>query len=108
MATVEEVVIAINLRFKEKVSPEGVEVVESYLKSLHKAETLKTTIKSNMNNDERQVYELVVKQIMDKLYSDYIINHSPQLYNELTQVNIQGFINHSAYKMLREILRAAA
>ena len=108
MATVEEVVIAINLRFKERVSPEGVTVVENYLQALQKDSDLKTTIKNNLNQDERQVYDLVIKGIMDKLYTDYIINHSPQHYRELTQENIQGFINQSAYKMLREILRAAA
>jgi len=108
MATVEEVVIAINLRFKERVSPEGVSVVENYLQALQKNNDLKTTIKNNLTQDERQVYDLVIKSIMDKLYTDYIINHSPQHYVELTQENIQGFINQSAYKMLREILRSAA
>ena len=108
MATVEEVVIAINLRFKERVSPEGVSVVENYLQALQKDNDLKTTIKNNLTQDERQVYDLVIKGIMDKLYTDYIINHSPQHYGELTQENVQGFINQSAYKMLREILRTAA
>jgi len=108
MATVEAVVIAINLRFKERVSPEGVTVVENYLQDLQKDIDLKTTIKNNLTQDERQVYELVIKDIMDKLYTNYIINHSPQHYGELTQENIQGFINQSAYKMLREILRTAA
>jgi type I restriction enzyme R subunit len=107
MATVEEVVIAINLRFKERVSPEGVTVVENYLQALQKDDDLKTTIKNNLTQDERQVYDLVIKGIMDKLYTDYIINHSPQHYSELTKDNIQGFINQSAYKMLREIMRAA-
>lgn len=113
MATVEEVVIAINLRFKERVSPEGVSVVENYLQTLQKVDDkqvadLRATIKNNLTQDERQVYDLVIKGIMDKLYTDYIINHSPQNYTELTQENVQGFINHSAYKMLREIMRAAA
>ncbi len=108
MATVEEVVIAINLRFKERVSPEGVAVVENYLQALQKDNDLKTTIKNNLTQDERQVYDLVIRGIMDKLYTNYIINHSPQHYIELTQENIQGFINQSAYKMLREILRTAA
>ena len=36
MATVEEVVIAINLRFKNRISPEGVSVVENYLQALQK------------------------------------------------------------------------
>lgn len=107
MATVEEVVIAINLRFKERVSPEGVSVVENYLQALQKDDDLKTTIKNNLTQDERQVYDLVIKGIMDKLYTDYIINHSPQHYGELTKDNIQGFINQSAYRMLREIMRAA-
>jgi hypothetical protein len=112
MATIEEVVIAINLRFKERVSAEGVSVVENYLQTLQKVDDkqvadLRATIKNNLTQDERQVYDLVIKGIMDKLYTDYIINHSPQNYTELTQENVQGFINHSAYKMLREILRAA-
>ena len=107
MATVEEVVIAINLRFKERISPEGVTVVENYLQTLKNDNNLKTTIKNNLTQDERQVYDLVIKGIMDKLYTDYIINHSPKHYGELTQENIQGFINQSAYKMMREILRAA-
>ena len=113
MATVEEVVIAINLRFKERVSPEGVSVVENYLQTLQKVDNkqvadLRATIKNNLTQDERQVYDLVIKGIMDKLYTDYIINNSPQNYTELTQENVQGFINHSAYKRLREIMRAAA
>jgi hypothetical protein len=99
MATVEEVVIATNLRFKERVSPEGVTVVENYLQILQKVDDkqvsdLRATIKNNLPQDERQVYDLVIKDIMDKLYTDYIINHSPQNYNELTQENVQGFINH--------------
>lgn len=108
MTTVEEVVIAINLRFKERVSPEGVTVVENYLQAIQQDTAVKTAIKNNLTGDERQVYDLVIKGIMDKLYTDYIINHSPQNYTELTQENVQGFINHSAYKMLREIMRTAA
>jgi len=108
MATVEEVVIAINLRFKERVSPEGVAVVENYLQSLQKADDLKATIKNNISQDEKQVYNLVIRSMMDKLYTDYIINHSPEHYTELTNDNIQGFINQSAYRMLRENLRTSA
>jgi type I restriction enzyme R subunit len=107
MATVEEVVIAINLRFNERVSSEGVAVVGNYLQSLQEDNTVKTAIINNLEGDERQVYDLVIKGIMDKLYTDYIIEHSPQSYNELTQLNIQSFINHSAYKMMRETLSAA-
>jgi len=62
---------------------------------------------SALAQDERQVYDLVIKGIMDKLYTDYIINHSPEHYTELTNDNIQGFINQSAYRMLRENLRAS-
>jgi len=51
---------------------------------------------SALAQDERQVYDLVIKGIMDKLYTDYIINHSPEHYTELTKDNIQGFINQSA------------
>ena len=108
MATVEEVVIAINLRFKERVSPEGVYVVGNYLQALQKEEKLKTNIKNTLNQDEQQVYKLVIKEMLDKLYIDFIINNSPQHFPELTQENIQGFINQSAYRMLREILRTAA
>jgi len=108
LATVEEVVIAINLRFKERVSPEGVTVVENYLKDLQNESELKTTIKNNITQEERQVYDLIIKGMMDKLYTDFIINHSPQHYVELTQENVQGFINQSAYKMLRESIRTAA
>ncbi len=108
MATVEEVVIAINLRFQGRVTPEGAKVAENYLQALQKEEGLKATIKNNMSQDERQVYDLVIKGIMDRLYTDYIINHSPEHYTELTQDNIQGYINQSAYKMLRENLRTPA
>jgi type I restriction enzyme R subunit len=108
LSTVEEVVIAINLRFKERVSPEGVTVVENYLQAIQKDNDLKTTIKNNLTQNEKQVYDLVIKNIMDKLFTNYIIHNSPQHYSELTQENIQGFINQSAYKMLREILKAAA
>ncbi len=61
-----------------------------------------------MSQDETQVYDLVIKNIMDRLYMDYIINHSPEHYGELTQENIQGYINQSAYRMLRESLRLSA
>lgn len=108
MATVEEVIIAINLRFRESVSPEGVEVVEGYLHSLQQDAGLKTTIKNNLTQDEGQVYELVIKSIMDNLYTEYIINHLPQSYSELTHDNIKGFVNRSAYKMMREVMRTAA
>ncbi|MCK9640888.1 MAG: DEAD/DEAH box helicase family protein [Prolixibacteraceae bacterium] len=108
MVTVQEVVMAINLQFKSRVSPESVAVVENYLQALQKENDLKTTIKNNLNQDEKQVYDLVIKGMMDKLYMDYIINNSPQNYGELTQENIQGFINLSAYKMLREIMKSAA
>lgn len=108
MATVEEVVIAINLQFKEKVSPEGVKVVEGYLHSLQQDADLKTTIKNNLAQDERQVYDLVIKSKLNNLYKDYIIHHSPRHYSELTKDNIQGFINQSAYRMMREVVRASA
>jgi len=107
MATVEEVVIAINLRFQGRVSPEGAKVAENYLHSLQKEESLKATIKNNMSQDEKQVYDLVIKGIMDKLYTDYVINHSPELYGELTKDNIQGFVNLSAYRMLRGNLKTS-
>ena len=61
-----------------------------------------------MAQDERQVYDLVIKNIMDKLYTDYNINHSPEHYSELTKDNIQGFINQGAYRILRENLRVSA
>jgi type I restriction enzyme R subunit len=108
MATVEEVVLVINLRFRERVSPEGVTVVENYLQALQKDNELKITIKNNLTQDERQVYDLVIKGIMDKLYTDFIINHSPKHYGELTQENIQGFVNQSAYRLMRETVRMAA
>lgn len=108
LATVEEIVIAINLRFKEKISPEGIEIVEGYLKSLHQETDLKTTIKNNLKKDEKQVYDLVVKSVMDRIYTDYIIDKSPEHYTELTEDNIQSFVNQGAYKMLREMLRSAA
>jgi type I restriction enzyme R subunit len=108
MATVEEVVIAINLRFHGRVSPAGTKVAENYLVTLQQEVGLKTTIKNNMTQDERQVYDLVIKNIMDKLYTDYIINNSPEHYSELTQENIQSYINESAYKMLRANLKISA
>lgn len=107
VATVEEIVIAINLRFKERVSPEGVKVIEGYLQSLHKEDELKTTIKNNLNKDERQVYELVVKGMLERIYMDYLVEKSPEHFEELAEENIQSFINQGAYKMLREIARAA-
>ncbi len=100
--------MAINLRFKSRVSSEGVTVVENYLNALQKEDELKITIKNNLSQDEKQVYVLVIKGIMDKLYMDYIINNSPANYTELTQENIQGFIKQSAYKMLREIMKPLA
>jgi hypothetical protein len=108
MATVEEVVIAINLRFRENVSPEGTAVVVNYLQTLQREDSLKSTIKNNIAQDERQVFDLVIKNIMDKLYTDFIISNSPEHYSELTQDNIQGFVNQSAYRMLRENLRTSA
>lgn len=107
MATVEEVVTAINLRFNQSFSPESVQVVENYLEDLQKNNDLKITIKNNLPLDEQQVYATVVKPIMDKLYVDYIFTHSPQNYSELTQEKIQEFINHNAYRMLRAMMRAA-
>lgn len=53
MATVEEVVIAINLRFRENVSPEGAAVVENYLQTLQREDSLKSTIKNNIAQDEK-------------------------------------------------------
>ena len=108
MATVEEVVIAINLRFKERVSPDGVAVVENYLQTLQKEDRLKSIIKNSLARDETQVYDLVIKNIIDKLYTDYIINHPPGHYSELTKDNIKGFINQGAYRVLRENLRVSA
>jgi len=109
LSTVEEVVTAINLRFKGRVSTEGVTVVENYLQVLQKEDdmgvaNLRATISNNLTQDERQVYDLVIKGMMDKIYTDYIIQNSPQNYGELTQDNVQGFINQSAYKMLRGML----
>lgn len=107
MATVEEVVIAINLRFQDRVTPEGAKVAQNYLQALQKEDGLKATIRNNMSQDERQVYDLVIKDIMDRLYTDYIINHSPEHYGELTQENIQGYVNQTAYRMIRESLKAS-
>jgi type I restriction enzyme, R subunit len=106
LATVEEVVVAINLRFRDKVSPGALDVVESYMKSLHQQADLRSTIINNIHQDEKQVYDLVIKSIMDKLYTDYIINASPDHYGELTQQNVQSLINQSAYRMLKEVLRS--
>jgi type I restriction enzyme R subunit len=105
MATVEEVVRAINLKFKEKVSPQGAAVVEEFMQAVTNDEALKTTIRNNLSNDERTVYETIVKMTMERLFTEYIINNSPENYEELTQESIMPFISQSAYKMLREMVK---
>ena len=42
---------------------------------------------------------------MYRLYTDYVINNSPALYEELAEDYIQNFISQSAYKMMKEVVR---
>jgi type I restriction enzyme R subunit len=101
LATVSEIIQHINMRFKEKVSKEGVEVVDSYIRIVANDDRLRQTIINNLKQDEKQLYELVVKKMMDDYYSDFILNNHPKLYSQLTLPAIQDFINYTTYRMIK-------
>lgn len=105
MATVEEVVAAINLRFREKVSEEGIQIIDTYVQSVVNNERIRNTIKNNIQQDSKQLYDLVIKSMMDEYYSNYIIDNSPHLYASLTKDEVQNYINYTTFKMMQETLR---
>ena len=104
MATVGEVVAAINLKFRKKVSDEGIQIVDSYIQSVTSNERIRDTIKNNIQQDDKQLYDLVIKSMMDEYYSNYLINNSPHLYAKLSVDEIQNYINYTTFKMMKESL----
>lgn len=107
LATVEEVVSAINLRFRTKVSEEGIQIIDSYIEAVTTNERIRNTIKNSINQDDRQLYDLVVKSMMTDYYSKHIINNAPHLYSRLTTDEIQNYINYTTYRMMKESLRTS-
>ncbi|MFK7980332.1 MAG: DEAD/DEAH box helicase family protein [Saprospiraceae bacterium] len=105
LATVEEVVEVINLRFHERFSNEGAEVVEGYVNEIAINQVLKATIRSNMNKDMDEVYNRIIKDEMLKLFAGYIIKTNPKTYQELMDEQVKAFVNKTAYRMLNEMVR---
>ena len=105
LATVEEVVEVINLRFYERFSDEGAEVVEGYVNEISINQVLKAIIRSNMDKDMDEVYNRIIKDEMLKLFAGYIIKTNPKTYQELMDEQVKAFVNKTAYRMLNEVVR---
>ncbi len=101
MATVAEVVEIINLRFQEKVSPEGAEVIEGYAESMALNEELAADIRGNADKNAAELYEKIIKDKLVKYYTDYIIKHNPLKYTELTDERVLSLVSKATYQMLR-------
>lgn len=101
MATVAEVVEIINLRFNEKVSPEGAEVIEGYADSMALNEELAADIRNNASKNATELYEKIIKDKLVKYFTDYIIKNNPQKYTELTDERVMSLVSKATYQMLR-------
>lgn len=105
--TVQEVIEEINLQFRSMIGDEGVEVVGDFLQDVASDEILTKIIVNNRNKDSEKVYNEIVKEQLTNKLVDKIMSKSPEKYGEIMNEDVLGYINRTAYNILRNIANAA-
>ncbi len=106
LATVEEIVAAINEKFRQAISPEDADTVEHYLHEVSKDDELIMDVRSNLDADPDVVYEQILKDKLSRRYTDYVIKHAADRYVNLNEEDLLGFVQRNAYQLLRQTARS--
>ncbi len=106
MATVEEVVAAINEKFRDTISPEDAAVVEHYLNEVQQDEELIMDVHSNLDDDPTVVFEEIIKDKLFRRYADFVIDHAAERYESLQEEDLLNFVRTNAYQLLRQAARS--
>ena len=106
LATVEEIVAAINEKFRQAISPEDADMVEHYLHEVSEDDELIMDVRSNLDADPDVVYEQILKDKLRRRYTDYVINHAADRYENLNEEDLLGFVQRNAYQLLRQAARS--
>ena len=106
MATVEEIVAAINDKFQHAITPEDAAVVEHYLEDVQKDDELIRDVHSNLDDNPAVVFEEILKDKLFRRYTDFIIKHAAERYETLQNEDLLDFIQTNAYQLLRQVARS--
>ena len=106
LATVEEIVSAVNERFRQAISPEDINTVEHYLHEVSEDEELIMDVHSNLDADPDVIYDQILKDKLSGRYTDYVINHAADRYENLNEEDLLGFVQRNAYQLLRQAARS--
>lgn len=106
LATVREIVEAINERFAELISVEDSQLLEQYLQGVVNDEELLADVWSNLDNDREVVYTDILEPKMRQCYSAFVINHAAERYLVLMNEEMLRFVNKGAYEVLRQMARS--
>ncbi|MFV9614358.1 MAG: type I restriction enzyme subunit R domain-containing protein [Gammaproteobacteria bacterium] len=102
LATVEEIVAAINEKFRQAISPEDANTVEHYLHEVSQDDELIMDVRSNLDADSDVVYDQILKGKLSRRYTDYVIKHAADRYENLNEEDLLGFVQRNAYQLLRQ------
>jgi type I restriction enzyme R subunit len=106
MATVEEVVDAINRKFGDAISPEDAAVVEHYLNEVQQDDELIMDVHSNLDDDPAIVFEQIIKDKLFRRYTDFVIRHAAERYESLQKEDLLNFVQTNAYQLLRQVAQS--
>ena len=106
MATVEEVVDAINRKFGDAISPEDAAVVEHYLNEVQQDDELIMDVHSNLDDDPVIVFEQIIKDKLFRRYTDFVIRHAAERYESLQKEDLLNFVQTNAYQLLRQVAQS--
>lgn len=99
--TVKEIIEEINLKFKSRIGEEGLEVVSDFFENVADDESLVAIIRNNRNRDADQVFNEIVKDRLNEMLTDAIMNKAPERYYDIMADNVLAHINSTAYGVLR-------
>ena len=63
-------------------------------------------VRSNLDADPDVVYEQILKDKLRRRYTDYVINHAADRYENLNEEYSLGFVQQNAYQLLRQAARS--
>lgn len=63
-------------------------------------------VRSNLDDDPQVVFEEIIKDKLDRRYTDYVIDHAADRYENLQEEELLGFVQRHAYQLLRQAARS--
>jgi len=105
--TVKEVIEEINLRFKERIGDNGVEVIGEFLELVTTDEEMIQTMKANIEKDPDKVFEEIFLDRFKAELTVIVMDKAPERYSEITGEPVFPYICKTAYKLLRIEAQAA-